>query len=134
MTGTPIPDLPIPKEFQDSVSVRTGGDYTFGEALTLRGGAFYETSAVPQKRIDVSQVDGPKIGLSAGATWRSGRWDLAFGYTHVQVFEVDASGNQNLDLNAFAPMLATRADLVARGKYSAHYEIVALGLHTYWGR
>ena len=137
--STPVPDLEIPKSFKDCVSVRLGGDrLTWGDAdgdhLVLRGGVFYETSAVPTSRIDVSQVDGNKVGLSVGGTWRTGRLNVSLGYTHVQVFEVTASDNQNFEINAFAPMLASRDDLIAKGKYSAHYEIITLGLQAYWGR
>ena len=137
--STPVPDLEIPKNFNDCVSIRLGGDrLTWGDAdgdhLVLRGGVFYETSAVPTNRIDVSQVDGPKLGLSVGGSYRTGRFDISLGFTHVQVFEVNASDNQNFEINAFAPMLASRADLIAKGKYTAHYEIIALGLRTYFGR
>src|SRR5262249_10490081 len=53
MTGNAVPDLEIQKSFQDSVSIRAGGDWWANESLTLRGGAFYETSGVPAARIDV---------------------------------------------------------------------------------
>ena len=137
--STPVPNLEIPKQFQDTISIRLGGDKlvwgdTASDRLVLRAGAFFETSAVPTTRIDVSQVDGPKLGLSVGGSYRTGRYDISLGFTHVQVFEVNASDNQNFEINAFAPMLASRADLIAKGKYSAHYEIIALGLRTYFGR
>jgi hypothetical protein len=51
----------------------------------------------------------------------------------VQVFEVDASDNKNVEINAW-DMTGNHSDFIARGKYSAHYEIVALGLRTFWGR
>ena len=89
MTGdinaVPVHDLAIAKEWQDTVSVRLGGEYhVLPKTLDVRAGGFVENGAAPD---NYSHIDFPsfdRLGLGLGATWHAlENLDLTFGYMHV---------------------------------------------------
>lgn len=76
VTGFPspfgVPRLSIPRNFQDSNSIRIGGEYTqkaFGQpkGLSIRAGANYETSAIPRAYLSPLTLDSDKVTASLGA-------------------------------------------------------------------
>ncbi|MCB9763162.1 MAG: outer membrane protein transport protein [Alphaproteobacteria bacterium] len=75
----------LPAEYDDAWSLRLGGDFDINDRWTARAGTFYETSAVPTRRQNVSLPDAPKIGYGAGGSAHLGRrftidagWSQAF--------------------------------------------------------
>ncbi len=59
-------DVVLPQGYRDAWSFRLGGQSELSELLTLRAGAYYETSAIPTSSLSVALVDAPKWGLSTG--------------------------------------------------------------------
>lgn len=84
INGQEVLDLDIPKRWQDTVSVRLGGDWrVLPDRLTLRAGGFYETGAVPD---NYSHVDFPsfdRFGVGGGLTVDVGPVALTASYLHV---------------------------------------------------
>ncbi len=82
-TQTPQPIVQT-VNFQDSISVRLGGEYGFelGLPWKVRAGAIYETSAVPeqQTRIDFPDLGGVYLSAGLGAALGPVEVNLAFAY------------------------------------------------------
>jgi long-chain fatty acid transport protein len=71
----PIPPIRFPRNFEDSNSVRLGAEYRFklaGYDFDLRGGASYETSAVPPAYLSLLTIDMDKVTLSLGGSLHVG--------------------------------------------------------------
>lgn len=62
-------DIVLKTGFQDSFSVRLGGDWQINEWALVRLGGHYETSAVPDATLGVNLPDGNKVGIGAGGTF-----------------------------------------------------------------
>ena len=59
----------IPQDYRNSVSYRLGTEWDAKPWITLRSGLYYEASAIPDKSLGVSLMDGNKIGYGVGATY-----------------------------------------------------------------
>ncbi|MBA3392266.1 MAG: outer membrane protein transport protein [Deltaproteobacteria bacterium] len=66
------PDVMQENGWRNTLSVRTGGEWTRGR-LVLRHGAYYDQSPAPRDRLAPSSPDSTRIGLTAGASWRFDR-------------------------------------------------------------
>lgn len=66
-------DVVFQTGFQDAYSLRAGGDFRPLPWLIVRAGGHYETSAVPDRLVGVSVVDGEKFGACLGAGVRFAR-------------------------------------------------------------
>lgn len=62
-------DVIFPTGYQDSISVRVGGDYEVTPWAKARAGAHYESSAVPPELQGAGVVDGSKWGVGGGGTF-----------------------------------------------------------------
>ena len=78
--------ITIETRLRDTYSFRLGGDYqAMPDLLLLRAGTYYERAAIGPKRLNASQFDLDKVGVTAGARVELGAGlflDLAFGYVH----------------------------------------------------
>lgn len=85
INGVPVQDLAIDKQWQDTVSVRLGGEYrALPEVLDLRAGAFVENGAAPDaySHLDFPSFD--RLGLGLGLTWHAlANLSLSAGYMHI---------------------------------------------------
>lgn len=85
INAVPVHDLSIQKQWQDTVSIRAGGEYRVLPAvLDVRAGAFVENGAAPDaySHIDFPSFD--RLGLGAGLTWHAlDTLDVSAGYMHV---------------------------------------------------
>ena len=63
-------DVVLPAGYEDTWSVRLGGEARVADPLSVRAGFLYETTAIPTNTQGVSLVDGNKWGYGLGATWR----------------------------------------------------------------
>ncbi|HHH27626.1 MAG TPA: hypothetical protein ENK57_04660, partial [Polyangiaceae bacterium] len=59
--------LNIPRNMNDTVSVRLGGAYTIEEMLTIRAGVSYENGSFSDEWLSALTVDSDKVIVSAGA-------------------------------------------------------------------
>jgi len=82
-----MPDAEIPKHFRDSFSVRLGGDVAvWPDHITVRAGAYYQTSAYPEdySTFSLDFPFGEQIGVGGGLTWHTGWYlDVNAGFLHV---------------------------------------------------
>jgi long-subunit fatty acid transport protein len=73
------------KQWQDTVSVRLGGEYrVLPEVLDVRAGTFVENGAAPDaySHIDFPSFD--RLGLGLGLTWHALKTlSLSAGYMHI---------------------------------------------------
>ncbi|MBN2359022.1 MAG: outer membrane protein transport protein [Deltaproteobacteria bacterium] len=132
----PIPFAPVfqPRHYQDSYSVRLGGDVDPLAAwwpghLTLRAGYQFETSAIPAETLDTSLVDAPKHILGCGLELGYLGLRLVVAYQHSFLEEVTVD---NTLIAAIAPLgdifgYETRT-AVGNGTYRASFDVLAVGL------
>jgi long-chain fatty acid transport protein len=66
------PDVMQPNNWENAVSVRTGGEWTSGR-LVLRHGLYFDETPAPTDRLAPSSPDSSRIGLTGGASWRFDR-------------------------------------------------------------
>jgi long-chain fatty acid transport protein len=71
--ANPALDQVFREDWKDSWTMRVGGEYQWS-AFALRGGAYYDTYAVPDRTIERQYLDSNKIGLAAGASVRAAGW------------------------------------------------------------
>jgi long-chain fatty acid transport protein len=74
LPGSGNPDQVYPEGWDDSWTVRVGGDYAATKAIAIRAGAYLDTAAVPDRTIERQYLDSRKIGVAAGGSYRFGAW------------------------------------------------------------
>ena len=85
LPAIPIGRVILENQWQDTISFRLGGQYSLmPDVLWLRGGVFFEQTAVPTQRLSAGSIDLDKVGITAGTKialpW--GMWvDYAVGTT-----------------------------------------------------
>jgi len=134
-------DVVLPLGFQDAVSVRLGATYDLHENLSVRGGGFWATSAIPTSTLNVSVVDGPKFGTGAGLTYTmSERFDLDIGF--MKIFIQDQKINDSalemallgIDLTALDEAGIVNGENIGNGLMKSNATLAAIGLHMAFGR
>lgn len=127
----PIPAIRFPRNFEDSNSVRLGGEYRFKlgtHDFDLRAGASYETSAVPPAYLSLLTIDMDKITLSLGGSIHLGKhWRLDAVYAHlfassVYVSPDDARVGRVNPIQGNAPLEAVNG-----GQYAASADLFGVG-------
>ncbi len=63
-------DIVLPAGYQDTWSIRLGGEARVSDKLSLRAGGMYETTAIPIETQGINLLDGNKVGYGLGATVR----------------------------------------------------------------
>lgn len=140
----PLPDrIVVPHRWNDQWSLRLGGDFNvIPGMLSVRAGAFYETSAYDSSAVfsnsnakqfvGLDFIPGQRLGLTAGLTVRLGRFDVALAYMHVFQETVKVSTSEqcleqihadDTDPDAFDCSLATNA-----GVYDVDFDALSLGV------
>jgi len=61
------------EDWKDNWTARVGGEYAFG-TFAVRGGAYVDTNAVPDRSIERQYLDQTKIGLATGVTVHAAGW------------------------------------------------------------
>jgi long-chain fatty acid transport protein len=69
-----LPDQVDAGDWRDTWTGRLGGEYAVSSALAVRGGAYFDTAAVPDRTLTRQYTDANKLGLSAGASLRAAPW------------------------------------------------------------
>lgn len=87
-----LPDVIIPKGFDNTLSVRLGGDVNITDAVTVRAGAFYEGAANGEFFDQGSVSPGfanldffpfRRVGVALGASYMIGDWSIDLAYMHI---------------------------------------------------
>jgi len=145
-----IARIDIPKQWRDTVTVKTGGDYAaVPGVLALRGGAYFVSAVSAPAYANVDFPSGARVGGGVGASWVvSPRFELAFAYNFqmqlpVDVSEKDARVYQQVPGSACqAPytdpstcnpsLMGQPSPVVNAGHYSAFSHLASLGLIYRW--
>jgi long-chain fatty acid transport protein len=111
-------DNPTPKNWRDTYSFAVGAEYRARDNLTLRGGAYYAPSPVPNSTFDPGTPFLDRIGLTFGAGYHwTKETSLDFGIAAV------FHKNRNVDNDVGASMGAS-----ADGKYKSLFGILGLSV------
>lgn len=87
-----LPQVVLPKYFNDTLSLRLGGDVHVTDALTVRAGTFYEGAANGEFFSQGSTSPGftsldfmpfQRFGVSLGASYVIGDWSLDAAWMHI---------------------------------------------------
>ncbi|CAN5753507.1 hypothetical protein BH09MYX1_BH09MYX1_20440 [soil metagenome] len=137
ITGFPspfsLPTIRIPRYFQDTHSIRLGGEYTAALGATtkldIRLGGSIETSAIPIPYVSALTLDALKGSVGVGLGLHLGdRWRFDLMYSHMIVPEVVVPAK-----DAAIPVInpvqgnATKIEGVNGGTYSWHTDVIGLG-------
>ena len=138
VTGFPSPfavnTISIPRNFQDSNSVRFGGEYRFKAGdydLQLRAGINYEKSAVPNPYLSVLTIDLDKVTTAIGGSIYIGKnWRLDAVYAHVFASDTTVTP-QEAAVPRVSPVKGnpTATEAVNGGTYSATADVLGIGLN-----
>jgi long-subunit fatty acid transport protein len=131
--AAPLPPIVQPKDWVDAFSVRAGGTVAlFDRTLELHGGAFYETSAIPNATHTIEVVDGDKVGVGTGVSARLGGVRLDVAYGHIFYFDRVIGQESIVTAGNVAPAALTGdgdpVTRVAMGTYKAHLGELNVGL------
>jgi long-chain fatty acid transport protein len=128
----PIPAIKFPRNFQDSDSIRLGGEYRFklwGYDMDLRTGLSYETSAIPRDYLSLLTIDMDKITLAlGGGVYLGEHWRLDATYAHLFASSVNVPAD-SAQIGRVNP-IAGNAPLEAinGGQYSASADLLGVGV------
>ena len=122
----------IPRGFRDTWSTRLGAEQALtlgGYRVDVRGGVFYERSAVPRENLSVLTVDLDKIGASVGGSLHVGRWRFDGVWAHIFTIAADV-GTREAALTPLTPLAgnATPTNRVNAGHYDARADVLGVGL------
>ncbi len=136
VTGFPSPysiaSISIPRRFVDTNSVRLGGEYDLpidAVRIRVRGGANYETSAIPPAYLSPLTVDLSKVAVSAGVSvYPTKHWRIDCVYAHTFLFPVDADP-ANAQIQKINPVggNSVKTEAINGGRYTAHGDIFGFG-------
>lgn len=120
--------LNIPRNMNDTVSVRLGGEYTIDGLVQVRLGAYYENGAFSDTWLNALTVDSDKIVVSGGASVRvhEGLWlDAMVGYAHL--FPRNVSVSEVPQPNPIRPAPAEPV-FIGNGSYTMTAPFFGVGL------
>ena len=138
ITGFPSPygvgTIDFPRHFENSNSVRLGGEFTFPFAdhiWDLRAGVDYDQSGIPTAYLSPLTVDLARVTLGMGASLHIGEhWRFDGIFAHV--FASDATVDPALAaIKPVNPVQGnpTAAESTNGGQYSARAEVLGVGLN-----
>ncbi len=139
ITGFPSPyavtPISINRNFQNSNSIRLGGEYSFPVSdylLDARVGINYETSAIPEANLSVLTVDMNKVTASIGGSIHIGkRWRFDAVYAHVFASSVTVTPQEAAEnrINPVQGNPVSSPTAVNGGTYSATADVLGVGLN-----
>lgn len=127
-----IPSVNLPRQFQGAFSARLGAEYgiSLGKMrLDLRGGAGFETSAVPNEYVSVLTIDSNKITptLGAGLTVGSLRFDAVVAHAFFLTQDVDPRTAKIGQVSPVAANPSPNPNIINGGTYAASATMIGLG-------
>ncbi len=124
----PVGPLSIPEHYQDTYSVRLGGDFKVNDKLTLRAGYNFETGAIPDAYFSVFSPDSNKHTFAAGMTWAFEHWSLDASAAYYMFVDRHITHSKMRQIN---PTDADHelATVVGNGDYSSHYLVFGMGVN-----
>lgn len=113
-----IRDINLPRQYDNTFSIRLGAEYNYTEALTFRAGYMYDQSPVPLEALDPWLPDSSRNGISAGVSFHYEGLRVDFGYAGFWLNERKAPVDNfyNIPLN-----------LSAEGIYTGSQHLLSFG-------
>jgi len=133
-----VAPVSIPRGFQDSVAIHLGSEYAFelgGLVWEARGGASFETSAIPSAYESVLTIDQEKITTALGASVHVGKLRFDVTYAHVFGFDVNVDP-KDAKIALINPVQATPPkvpNIINAGSYSARADALGIGMTYTFG-
>ena len=138
VTGFPSPynvsPISIPRNFQDSNSIRLGGEYQVKVSsylLDLRAGVNFESSAIPESYVTPLTIDSFKVTPGIGGGLHIGEhWRLDAVYAHVFAADVTVTPEE-----AAVPRVnpvqgnPTATEKINGGTYTSGADVLGVGLN-----
>jgi len=133
-----IPPIDLPRNFQDTFSVRAGGEFSFpllGQTWDVRAGVSYESSAVPVDYLHVLTMDSDKVSASLGLSLHVGKVRFDAVYAHIFLFDrrVDPEAAQIAQVSPVVANPPENPNYVNGGNYTSRADIVGLGITYQYG-
>jgi long-chain fatty acid transport protein len=128
-----IPPISLERHFQDSASIRLGGEYSFAVdnlPFMARAGVSYESSAVPKEYLSVLTLDAGKVTTALGASVTLGKLRIDATYAHLFAFDTTVDPRE-AKITQVSPVDANPArtpDYINGGHYSQRADVVGLGI------
>lgn len=128
-----IPAIALQRNFQDSASVRLGGEYGFeieNIPFTARAGVSYESSAIPKEYLSVLTLDAGKITTAVGGSMKIGKVRFDLTYAHLFAFDTTVDPKE-AKITQVSPVNANPAknpDHINGGIYSQRADVLGMGL------
>lgn len=119
-----LPQFVLEKDLLDSGSVRLGGEFHALPWLTLRAGALYETSAIPENRQALDWVAWQRFSLNAGAGVSFGQVELSLSAARFVQPDRDVRDSALHQLTAF-PVAGT---VIGDGNFHSGLTLAAASL------
>ncbi|PKN59132.1 MAG: hypothetical protein CVU56_02060 [Deltaproteobacteria bacterium HGW-Deltaproteobacteria-14] len=116
---------------KDVISVRLGGSFRPGRGLvTLRLGALYESTSLPDATTSVLTIDNNKIGGGLGATFHLGAYDIDLAAAYIQQLERTVTDSVKYQVNPIydqdpSAYGDTGPHVVGNGTYTGSYLMFA---------
>ncbi|TNF25657.1 MAG: hypothetical protein EP329_22640 [Deltaproteobacteria bacterium] len=116
---------------KDVFSVRLGGSYRPDRGIaTIRAGALYESSSLPDQTIDVLKIDNDKFGGMIGATFHLGTYDLDVAAAYIQQADRTVTDSVKYQVNPIydqdpSSYGGTGPHIVGNGTYGGSYLMLA---------
>lgn len=136
-TDRALPNIIFPKDYQDSLSVRLGGDYDLLPGrLTVRAGYLHETSAIPLKSVSVDFGNWTRDVVSVGATvkiWRGINASVAYAHHFIADQNVTDSNVKQVvtpcvTSTTVMTCIEAQPTVVGNGLYKASLDLASLSL------
>lgn len=129
----------IVRNWQDTWSIRAGLQFAImPQHLFLRAGWFYETTATPPERHNVTSAHNERHAITAGLEGRIPAGPvsliLTFAYNHTFGIPLDVTNSQERAVVlAGSQAEKDKADIVGNGKYLIQNNLVSFSLSVVWG-
>ncbi len=123
-TTQKVPPISIPKRWHAAFSVRGGGEYTPLQWLTVRAGALFETSAIPDETLQIDFVNLQRAAATLGATARWHGLAATVGFAHFFPTSRTVTTSQVKRTDPYdAPPF-----IIGNGAYAASLDVLAFQL------
>jgi len=123
--------LDVMREYKDTFSFRLGGQFSPIPELMLRGGAYYETGAVPMHMTNIDFASFDRIGVSAGLGYKFRAITLSVAYSHIIQPDREVAP-EDTGVYKYFPALpepvSEQKFQVGAGKYESSYDIFSAAL------
>ena len=92
-----------PKDYEDTIAYRLGGQYQLSDKWALRAGYLMEKTPIPEDTYEPRLPDGDRTGYSIGAGYAEGSWTVDFAYMLVNLDKYTVNTGRTYDPDTDSP-------------------------------